>query len=259
MQGRGPRVRLREHAVQDGGLVIGQLGAGGAGLVGQLVLGGEGEDRGRDPEPDRAAGDLEHVDQPARQAGAGGIERGDPRGGHRRVEEPGPEPGHGQPGDQRPVAGVRVDQRQQEGADRQPGGAKRDRRLRAQPLVDGAGEERDQGEGAEHRHHAEPRLEGRVVEDLLHELRRVQHGGEEDRRHQQHGQAGGAKLDVAKHVRRHQGALPHPRLDQGEGDHEQDRHREHRDHAGVAEAPVGRLVEGQQGQEQPGRQRDDPG
>ena len=32
---------------------------------------------------------------------------------------------------------------------------------------------------------------------------------------------------------------------------------EHRDHAGVAEAPVGGLVEGEQHQQQPGRQRDD--
>ena len=50
---------------------------------------------------------------------------------------------------------------------------------------------------------------------------------------------------------------PHPRLDQGEGDDEQDRDGEHRDHAGVAEAPVGGLVEGEQHQQQAGRQRDD--
>ena len=58
--------------------------------------------------------------------------------------------------------------------------------LGAQPLVDGAGEERDQGEGAEHGHHPQAGLQRRVVEDLLHELRRVQHGGEEDRGHQEH-------------------------------------------------------------------------
>src|SRR6266540_3017634 len=49
--------------------MIGELGSCRAGLVGQLVLGREGEDRRRDPEPDRAAGDLEHVDQPASLAG----------------------------------------------------------------------------------------------------------------------------------------------------------------------------------------------
>ena len=113
----------------------------------------------------------------------------------------------------------------------------RDRRLRPQSLVGGPGEEGDEGEGAEHGHHPHPGLERRVAEDLLHELRRVQHGGEEDGRHQQHRDAHGAKLAVAKHVRGDQGARLHPRLDQGEGDDEDDRHDQHRDHPRVRRIP----------------------
>ena len=88
-----------EVAVDHPGLVAGHLQAGVGRLADHQVLGAAREQRRGQPEADRAAGDLEHVGDPAGEARARGVEHRHRRGRDRRVEEAGADP------DQRPAPG----------------------------------------------------------------------------------------------------------------------------------------------------------
>src|SRR4051794_33768023 len=75
-----------------------------------------GEDGGCQPEPDRAARDLKHVDDAPGQAGLRFVDRGDSGGGGGRVEAAHPEAEDDHPDDQGVVARVDVDLEKRNGA-----------------------------------------------------------------------------------------------------------------------------------------------
>ena len=126
------------------------------------------------PEPDGPAGHLEHVGDAAGEARPRLVEHPDRGRGDRRVEEPGADPGRQQPGDERGVAGVGVEEAEQQRPGRERGGAGEDHLAHPDPRADALGEERDGAERAEHRQHREAGLERAVAEDLLHQLRHVE-------------------------------------------------------------------------------------
>ncbi len=224
----------------------------------QLVLRGRREDRRREPEADGAAGDLEHVDDAAGEALARGGDRRHSRGRRGRVEEPGSDPERDQPGEDPEVAGIVADERQERPADDEPEDPERHDQLGAEPVVERAGDEREDGEGDEERKHPHPRPHGRVVERLLHVLRQVEHRGEEQGGEQADGDGSPNEFAVSREVARQQRVAPHPPLDRDERDEEHGEDEDGQDNPPVAPAPVGRLIEREQEREQRDRERDDP-
>ena len=82
--------------------------------VGQAVVGAGGEHGRGQPQADRPAGDLEHVDEAAGQRGVRGVQRGDRRGRDGRVEQAHPDADHDHPGQQLEVARAALDHRDEE-------------------------------------------------------------------------------------------------------------------------------------------------
>ena len=117
----------------------------------------------------------------------------------------------------------------------------------------------DDRERGEHRQHPEAGLDRRVVEDLLEELRDVEHRREEHRRQQQDDQAGSAEPLRPDHVGRDQRPRSGPALDADEGDDQDGREAEHRDHPPVAPAPVDGLIEGEQEEDEAAGEGRHPG
>src|ERR1700710_276227 len=125
----------------------------------------EGRYRGREDgrgqaQPDRATGDLEHVDDAAGEAGLRVVDGGDPGGRGGRVEAADPEPEHDHPRDQRAVAGATVDLGEEERGDGDAGGAEHRQRLGPAAGVEGGGGEGGGGGGAGGREGSRRRLPG---------------------------------------------------------------------------------------------------
>ena len=151
------------------------------------------EDGRGQAQADRAAGDLEHVDDAAGEAGLRFVDRGDPGGGRGRVEAADPDPEHDHADDQRAVARAGVDQREEERRDGDAGGAEDRQRLGAEPVVERPGDEGDERRRWPRKGSIPtPGFQRRVAELFLHELRQVEQRGEEGRRHEEDRQAGGA-------------------------------------------------------------------
>ena len=139
------------------------------------------------PRPTAPPANLAHVDDAAGERRLRLVERGDARGRDRRVERPDPDAEHDHARDELHVVGARVETGQEQHPDGEARRARRHEQLRPQPVVERARRERHRREHAHHREQTGPRLERRVVELLLQELREVEQRGEEDRRHQEHG------------------------------------------------------------------------
>ena len=156
--------------------------------------------RGVQAEADRAAGDLEHVDDRAREARARRIERRDRDRRDRGVEQADADAEHHHARHQLGIGRGRLHPGQQEHAQRQADGAERDDQLGAEPGIERPGRERGQREGAHHRQEAGAGTHRREAELLGHQLRQEEQGREEDRRHQQRRHARGEERRVAEHV-----------------------------------------------------------
>ena len=121
VEGRRAGLGAGEDAVDDSGLLAGHPQPERRAVADHRVLGAAREDRRRQPEADGTAGDLEHVGDPPGEARARGIEHRHSGGRDRGVEETGADPGQGEAGDQRRVAGVTAEERDHE----RPGGEQR--------------------------------------------------------------------------------------------------------------------------------------
>src|SRR5829696_8432825 len=216
-----------------------------------------GEDRRRQAQPDRAAGDLEHVDDAAGEAGLRFVDGGHTRRGRGRVEAADPHPEDDHADDQRAVAGLGVDLREEERGDGDAGGAEGRQALGADPFVERPGDEGDEGEGREEWQHSDPGLERRVAQLLLHELRQVEERREEGRGHEEDREAGGAKALVAHHLAGDERVASGAPLDRYEGEDEQRRECQQADHLRVPPTPVVDLVQRDQQRHEADRERSD--
>ena len=228
-------------------LCVGQRDARLCQLRVELAGGQCGEDGRRQAEADGAAADLGHVCDPARQAGTGLVERGNPRCRGRAVEEPEPDAHHDHAGDESDIARALLQEREHQRADGDEERARGDHDLSSHPVVDRPRDERQHGEAEHDREHRHAGADGRVVEDLLQELRQVQHRGDE---------GGGRSSRMAMHApakRRLRitspgtSALsPARRSMNGKVNDQHHSDAERRQDAPVRPAPVGCLVESEQ-------------
>ncbi len=104
-----------------------------------------GEDGRGQAQADRAAGDLEHVDDAAGEAGLRFVDRGDARRSSRSGRSCRSRcPSTTMPGTSDAVAGAGVDLREEEGRDGDAGGAEDRQRLGAEAVVERPGDEGDE-------------------------------------------------------------------------------------------------------------------
>ena len=160
-------------------------------------------------------------------------------------------------GHQRGEAGVALDQRDQEGTQREAHRSSRDDQLGSEARVETSGHERGDGEHGHHRQQTRPRLQRAVAEDLLEELGQEEQRREEDRRHHQRRDARRAEVGVAHHVPRYERPRSGPPLVDRKGHEQQNAEREQPEDARIAPTPVGHLVEGHEQRDQADRQAGD--